>query len=138
MNSYVHCVHLPRLRRKCSPFRMSVSSESAHCWSARPERLRRLTRSPCGWASATWCSLTWLLIPREAGGEEVEEARVLRGEATGLEEGEEEATIVITAREAPAHSSLGVTPCWLGAHHPGASTTQEEGVRGGVEQGWEG
>lgn len=116
---------------------MSAWSESAHCWNARPERLRLLTQSPCGWASATWCSLTWLPIPREAGGEAVEEARVLRGEATGLQEVEEAATIVITTRGAPAHSSLGVTPCWLGARHPGASTTLE-GVRGGVGEAWEG
>lgn len=114
--------------------RMSVSSEYDRCWSARPERSRLLTRSPCGWALATWCSLTWRLIPREAGGEEVEEARVLRGEATGLVEAEGEATIVTTVRGAPAHSSLGVTLCCRGVRHPGASTTQVEGARGGAEE----
>lgn len=115
---------------------MSVWSESAHCWSARPERSRLLTRSPCDWASATWCSLTWLPILREAG-EEEEEARGLRGEATGREEVEEAVTIVIT-RGAPAHSSPGVTPCWLGAHHPGASTTLVGVVRGVAKEVREG
>lgn len=70
--------------------------------------------------------------------EEEAEARGLREEATGLEEAEEEAIIVIITRGAPAHSSPGVTPCWLGARHPGASTTLEEEVRGGVGQGQEG
>lgn len=132
-----NCVYVPRSRRKCFPCKTSVWSESAHCWSARPERSRLLTRSPCDWASATWCSLTWLLILREAG-EEEEEARGLRGEATGREEVEEAVTIVIT-RGAPAHSSPGVTPCWLGAHHPGASTTLVGVVRGvakEVREGW--
>lgn len=70
----------------------------------------------------------------------MEEARELRGEATGPEEEEveEAATIVITTRGAPAHSSHGVTPCWLGARHLGASTILEEGVRGGVGAVWEG
>lgn len=69
----------------------------------------------------------------------MQEARELRGEATGPEEEEvEEATIVITTREAPAHSSHGVTPCWLGGRHLGASTILEEGVRGGVGVVWEG
>ena len=138
LNSSLHCARLHRLRRKCSPCRTSVWSESARCLSARPERSRLSTRSPCGWASATWCSLTWLPIPRGAGGEEVEEARGLRGEATGPEEAAEAATIVITTRGAPAHSSPGDTPCWLGARRPGASTTREEGVRGGAAEGREG
>lgn len=101
----------PRLKRKCFLCKTSAWSESVHCWSARPERLKLLIQSPFGWASVTWCSLTWLQIPREAGGEEVEEARGLRGEATGPEVVEEAATIVITTRGAPAHSSPGVTPC---------------------------
>lgn len=138
LSSFCHCVYLHRLRRKCSPCRTSAWSESARCWSARPERSRLLTQSPCGWALATWCSLIWLLIPREAGRGAVEEARGLRGEATGLQEVEEAATIVITTRGPPAHSSPGVTPCWLEARLPGVSTTLEEGVRGGAGEAWEG
>lgn len=99
------------MRKKCSPCRTSAWNESDHCLNVRPERLRLLTRNPCGWASATWCLLTWLPIPKEDGGEEVEEAMELRGEAIGLEEAEEGVIIVITFRGALAHSNLGGTQC---------------------------
>lgn len=133
-----NCVYFHRLRRKCLPCRTSAWNESAHCWSARPERSKLLTPSPCVWVLATWCSLTWLLIPREAGQEAAEEARGLRAEATGPQEVEEAVTMVIITRGPPAHSSPGVTQCWLGARHPGVSTTLEEAVRGGVGEAWEG
>uniref|UniRef100_A0A669DEC8 non-specific serine/threonine protein kinase n=1 Tax=Oreochromis niloticus TaxID=8128 RepID=A0A669DEC8_ORENI len=60
-----------------------------------------------------------------------------QGGATGREEVEEAVTIVIT-RGAPAHSSPGVTLCWLGAHHPGASTTLVGAVRGVAKEVREG
>lgn len=134
---FVLGLDLPRLKRKCSPCRMSAWNGSDLFWSVRPERSRPLTPNPCVWASVTWCSLTWLLIPREAGGEEAGGAKVLRVEATGLVL-EGAATIAITTRVAPPPSSHGVTPCLLGARRLGVSTILEEAVKGGAGEVQEG
>jgi len=47
-----------RLRRRCSPWIMNVKNEPGACLSAKPEKLRLLTRRVCAWVSATWCYQT--------------------------------------------------------------------------------